>query len=49
VGIGATHANKGDALIGVVKRLAAEERQATAQLVASLAELDARRLYRGGR
>jgi 5-methylcytosine-specific restriction endonuclease McrA len=35
------------ALIGEVKRLAAGERQATAALVASLAEFDARRLYLG--
>ena len=34
-------------LIEEVKRLAGCERQATAQLVAHLAELDARRLYLG--
>ena len=36
-----------DELIQYVKRLAANERQATAQLVAHLAEMDARRLYLG--
>jgi HNH endonuclease len=35
------------ALLAEVKRLAADERQATARLVASLAEFDARRLYLG--
>ena len=35
------------ALLHEVKRLAACEREATAALVASLAELDARRLYLG--
>jgi hypothetical protein len=34
-------------LIQHVKRLAANERQATAQLIAHLAEMDARRLYLG--
>ncbi|HEU4890314.1 MAG TPA: hypothetical protein VFT47_02115 [Vicinamibacterales bacterium] len=34
-------------LIQHVKRLATNERQATAQLVAHLAEMDARRLYLG--
>jgi hypothetical protein len=34
-------------LIAEVKRLAGRERQATAQLIASLCELDARRLYLG--
>jgi hypothetical protein len=34
-------------LIAAVKARAASERQATAQLIASLAELDARRLYLG--
>lgn len=34
-------------LLATVKRLAANERQATAQLVAHLAEMDARRLYLG--
>src|SRR5262245_55191880 len=34
-------------LLASVKKLAAEERQATAQLVAHLAEVDARRLYLG--
>src|SRR5262245_40476433 len=34
-------------LIEQVKRLAANERQATVQLVAHLAEMDARRLYLG--
>jgi hypothetical protein len=33
------------ALIGEVKRLVVHERQATAALVISLAEFDARRLY----
>ena len=36
-----------DALIAEVGRLAEHERQATAHLIASLAELDARRLYLG--
>jgi hypothetical protein len=36
-----------DELLEEVRRLAADERQATAQLIASLAELDARRLYLG--
>ena len=36
-----------DQLLADVKRLAADERQATAALVACLAELDARRLYLG--
>lgn len=34
-------------LLDLVKRLAADERQATARLIASLAEVDARRLYLG--
>src|SRR5512132_2306046 len=34
-----------EALVSEVSRLAREERQATAQLVAALAEFDARRLY----
>ena len=34
-------------LLTEVRRLADRERQATAQLIASLAELDARRLYLG--
>ena len=34
-------------LLAAVQRLAGDERRATAQLVASLAELDARRLYLG--
>src|SRR5262245_48042753 len=34
-------------LVATVKRLAAEERHATTQLVAHLAEVDARRLYLG--
>ena len=34
-------------LLAQVKRLAEGERHATAQLIASLAELDARRLYLG--
>jgi hypothetical protein len=34
-------------LVATVKRLAAKERHATAQLVAHLAEVDARRLYLG--
>jgi hypothetical protein len=36
-----------DELVAEVKRLAGCERQATAQLIAALAELDARRLYLG--
>jgi HNH endonuclease len=36
-----------DELLFEVKRLAARERESTAQLIASLAELDARRLYLG--
>jgi hypothetical protein len=36
-----------DELLLEVKRLAARERESTAQLIASLAELDARRLYLG--
>ena len=36
-----------DELLEEVRRLAGGERQATAQLIASLAELDARRLYLG--
>ena len=36
-----------DALLTVVKRLAHHEREATAQLIASLVELDSRRLYLG--
>ena len=36
-----------EALLAVVRRLAGDERRATAQLIASLAELDARRLYLG--
>ena len=34
-------------LLSTVKTLVADERQATAQLIAALAELDARRLYLG--
>jgi hypothetical protein len=34
-------------LLAEVKTLAGRERRATAQLIASLAELDARRLYLG--
>jgi hypothetical protein len=34
-------------LLATVKQLAARERHATAQLVASLVELDTRRLYLG--
>jgi hypothetical protein len=33
--------------LATVKRLATDERQATAQLIAHLAEMDARRLYLG--
>jgi hypothetical protein len=40
------HLSDGD-LLAEVKRLAARERQATAQLIASLIELDTRRLYLG--
>lgn len=36
-----------DALLTETKRLAADERLATARLIAALAEVDARRLYRG--
>jgi hypothetical protein len=36
-----------DDLLSEVKTLAAGERQATARLIAALAELDARRLYLG--
>ena len=34
-------------LLAMVHRLASDERRATAHLIASLAELDARRLYLG--
>lgn len=36
-----------EALLVEIERLAAREREATAELVAALAELDARRLYLG--
>ena len=42
----AAHLSDGQ-LLADVKRLAADEQQATAALVACLAELDARRLYLG--
>src|SRR5512138_1883424 len=43
--ISASHTWSDQALVSEVSRLAGEERRATAQLVAALAEFDARRLY----
>src|SRR5512138_1804922 len=43
--ISASHTWSDQALVSEVSRLAGEERRATAQLVAVLAEFDARRLY----